>query len=109
MVFVAGFILTLGLFTHDWWVNSGQHILLESVTQEARFTGILAERLEVTAPHTHGLEEGSGLFGLPLWMGNWALVLLWITPLWWYYSKKRKEASSETDASAAIANASKTP
>ncbi|MBI4994786.1 cytochrome C biogenesis protein, partial [Candidatus Peregrinibacteria bacterium] len=34
MVFVAAFILVLGLFTHDWWVHSGQHTLLEEVTQE---------------------------------------------------------------------------
>ncbi len=37
MVFVAGFILTLGLFTHDWWTNSGQHNLLEKITNEQAF------------------------------------------------------------------------
>src|SRR3990167_1617310 len=29
MVFVAGFILILGLFSHDLWVYSGEHTLLE--------------------------------------------------------------------------------
>jgi len=37
MVFVAGFILTLGPFSHDWWVNSGLHSGLETLTQEAYF------------------------------------------------------------------------
>lgn len=46
MVFVAGFILTLGLFSHDWWVNSGLHSGLETLTQESRITGILNQTLE---------------------------------------------------------------
>lgn len=89
MVFVAGFILVLGLFTHDWWVNSGQHTLFEAVTQEERFTGIISSRIGASAPHAHGLEEGSGLFGLPLWLGNWVLVFLWILPMWWSYLKSK--------------------
>lgn len=88
MVFVAGFILVLGLFTHDWWVYSGQHTLLESITQEERFLGIVSERIGVLAPHTHEIPTGRGLFDLPLWLGNWVLVLLWVVPLWWYYVKK---------------------
>lgn len=94
MVFVAAFILTLGLFTHDWWVNSGQHTLFEEITQEERFLGIISTRLGVALPHTHGLEEGTGLFGLPLWLGNWVLVALWILPLWWYWRKHKTEPSS---------------
>ena len=90
MVFVAGFILVLGLFTHDWWVNSGQHTLLEEITQEERFIGVIADKLGVAPPHQHGLEEGPGLLGLPLWLGNWALALLWILPMWWYYLRKLK-------------------
>lgn len=88
MVFVAGFILVLGLFTHDWWVNSGQHTLLEDISQEERFLGAVAERLGTEAPHAHGLEEGQGLFGLPLEGGNWALVLLWLIPLWWWFFRE---------------------
>lgn len=91
MVFVAGFILVLGLFTHDWWVNSGQHTFLEGITQEERFLGVVSERLGVAAPHHHGLEEGTGLFGLPLAFGNWMLVLLWVIPMWWYYIKKKRK------------------
>lgn len=90
MVFVAGFILVLGLFTHDWWVNSGQHTLLESITQEERFVRVIADRIGSSVPHRHGLEEGTGLFGLPLSWGNWALVILWIVPMWWYYIKKNR-------------------
>lgn len=90
MVFVAAFILVLGLFTHDWWVNSGQHTLLEEITQEERFIGIISGRLGVAPPHVHGLEEGPGLLGLPLWLGNWVFVLLLIVPLWWHYFKNKK-------------------
>ena len=99
MLLVAAFILVLGLFTHDWWVNSGQHTLLESLTQEERIIGVVSQKLGVEAPHRHGLEEGSGLFGLPLEMGNWMLVLLWIIPMWWYYIKKTQNKNSEVDPS----------
>lgn len=93
MVFVAGFILVLGLFTHDWWVYSGQHTLLEEITQEQFFLGKIVERFHLgPPPHTHGLEElagKTGLFGLPLELGNWVLIGLWILPMWGYYMKKR--------------------
>lgn len=92
MVFVAGFILVLGLFTHDWWVYSGQHTLLEDLTSEEKFLGIIVNRFNLAEPpHAHGIPTGLGLFGLPLWLGNWALALLWIIPAWWYYARKKKE------------------
>lgn len=97
MVFVAAFILVLGLFTHDWWVNSGQHTLLEDITQEKTFLGIVAERLGTEAPHGHGLEEGKGLFGLPLEGGNWALVTLWLIPLWWVFFREHYKIKVEID------------
>jgi len=62
--------------------------LLEEITQEERFLGIVSERLGAEAPHQHGLEEGEGLFGLPLEGGNWALVILWLIPLWWIFFKE---------------------
>lgn len=96
MVFVAGFILVLGLFTHDWWVNSGQHTFLESLTQEEKLVGIFAERIGVGVPHAHGLEEGAGLFGQPLSWGNWVLVLLWIIPMWWMFFKEHSALKMET-------------
>jgi cytochrome c-type biogenesis protein len=98
MVFVAGFILVLGLFSHDWWVNSGQHTLFEEITGEEYFLGIVAERLGVAPPHTHGLEEGTGLFGLPLSWGTWVLLFLWILPLFWYYAKRKRAVEAMTDA-----------
>ena len=99
MVFVAGFILVLGLFTHDWWVNSGQHTLLEEITQEERFLGIIVNRFNLAEPpHAHGPEDGLGLFGLPLWLGNWVLVILWAIPFWWYYFQRRKNLKTITDA-----------
>jgi len=90
MVFVAGFILTLGLFTHDWWVNSGIHTQFEKLTQEERFIGILVEQLDSEVIHSHGIEEGLGLFGLPLWFGNWFLVSVWVIPMWWWWLRKRR-------------------
>lgn len=102
MVFVAGFILTLGLFTHDWWVNSGQHTLLESVTQEETLLNIIGTRLGTGNAHNHGLEEGPGLFGLPLELGNWFLVALWIIPMWWMYYKKKREIKSSGSAGTSL-------
>jgi len=93
MVFVAGFILTLGLFTHDWWVNSGIHTQLEKVTQEARFTEVLRENLDSDVTHTHGIAEGEGLFGLPLSLGNYFLVLVWIIPLWWWWCREKRRVA----------------
>ncbi len=88
MVFVAGFILVLGLFSHAWWVNSGQHTLLESVTQEESILNTLGSKFGTGNAHHHGVEIGTGLFGLPLWFGNWALVILWLIPLWWWFFRE---------------------
>ena len=98
MIFVAAFILVLGLFTHDWWVASGQHTLLEEITQEERFLGIIIDRFNLGGlPHSHDLPTGEGLFGLPVEWGSWVLVLLWILPLWWYFFKKKKFAAVAPD------------
>ena len=98
MIFVAGFILVLGLFSHDWWVYSGQHTLLEEITQEERFLGVIIDRFGFNGvPHGHGVPSGTGLFGLPLWLGNWVLVSLWIIPMWWYHLRKRREFNSMTE------------
>jgi len=90
MVFVGGFILTLGLFSHDWWVNSGQHNMLEKITQEDWFTARINTQLETAVPHSHGVAMGTGIFGQPLEWGNWFVVLLWIIPFWWYYRREKK-------------------
>jgi len=93
MVFIAGFILVLGLFSHDWWVSSGQHTLLEEITQEERFIGVISQNLDVEPPHVHDSQEiagQTGLFGLPLWLGSWVLVALWLIPMWWYALKKKQ-------------------
>ncbi|MBI2120862.1 MAG: multicopper oxidase domain-containing protein [Parcubacteria group bacterium] len=89
MVFVGAFILVLGLFSHDWWVNSGQHSLLEAVTQEERFLDVIGENLGTGNAHHHGIETGTGLFGLPLWLGSWVLVILWVLPFFWYLQKEK--------------------
>jgi suppressor of ftsI len=94
MVFVAGFILTLGLFSHDWWVNSGIHSGLEAITQESRFNAVMNQTLGTNVAHVHGLEDGVGLFGQPLEWGHWFLVLVWLIPMWWWYMKRRREMHS---------------
>jgi len=91
MIFVGGFLFVFGLFSHDWWVASGQHTIFEEITQEARFTGVLREQFDSDVVHAHGVPTGTGMFGLPLPLGNWVLVALWIIPLWWWYYKKKKE------------------
>ncbi len=98
MVFVAGFILVLGLFTHDWWVYSGQHTLLESFTQEERFLDVIAQQIGSAVEHRHGIPAGTGLFGLPLWLGNWALVALWVFPMFWYYRRKKRALQTLPDS-----------
>ena len=95
MVFVAAFILVLGLFSHAWWVYSGQHTVLEELTREEYFLGKIIANFSLTGlPHTHGATElkgQTGLGGLPLWLGTWVLVGLWILHVWWYYVRKRRE------------------
>ncbi len=91
MVFVAGFILTLGLFSHKWWVNSGIHSGLEVITQESAVNNIINNTLGTNVPHVHGIETGTGLFGLPLAWGSWFLVFLWLLPIWWWYARRKKE------------------
>ncbi|MCH8741669.1 hypothetical protein IH779_02115 [Patescibacteria group bacterium] len=93
MVFVGGFLFTLGFFGHDWWVNSGQHTFFEQIVQEERFTGILKGRLDSEVIHAHRIADGKGMFGAPLWLGNWVLVALWVLPMWWYWlqSGRRKK------------------
>jgi hypothetical protein len=87
--------LVLGLFSHAWWVNSGQHTLLEDLTQEERLLTILGQRIGTPNIHRHGLETGTGLFGLPLSWGNWTLIALWIIPMWWCYVKRKNPARNE--------------
>ena len=92
MVFVGAFLFTLGFFGHDWWVSSGQHTLFEKVVQEKRFTGVLSERFKAPPPHGHDMQElegATGMFGAPLWLGNWVLVSLWVLPIWAYWFRRR--------------------
>ena len=97
MVFVAGFILTLGLFSHDWWVNSGIHTGLEKLTQEESLLNIVKQNIGSAVTHEHGMEVGSGLFGLPLWLGNWFLVFLWVFPIWWWWLRDKKRVNAIPD------------
>lgn len=98
MVYVAGFILVLGLFTHGWWVFSGQHTLFEELTGEEQVLGSIIRHFNLGGiPHSHGIPTGTGLFGLPFWLGNWALALFWILPIWWYFWKKKKNMKTASE------------
>lgn len=99
MVFVGAFLFTLGFFGHDWWVFSGMHTLLEKITQEDLFLGILRGRLESAVTHAHGIPTGTGFFGLPLWLGNWVFVLMMVLPLWgaWLLERRGLKNLSETE------------
>lgn len=109
MVFVAGFILTLGLFSHDWWVNSGQHSYLETITQEQWFTNAINTQLATNVPHHHGVRIGAGIFGQPLEWGNWFEILLWIFPLWWYYFREKKRVQNPLVTAEGITPAPRDP
>lgn len=96
MVFVGAFLFTLGFFSHDWWVASGTHSLLEVVTQEERIIDILGQRLGAGRGHAHGFEEiigKAGFFGLPLWLGNWVFVALMVIPIWWHWRREKKRVA----------------
>lgn len=97
LIFVGGFILVLGLFTHDGWVYSGQHLMFEILTGEAFWISILSGRLGVEVPHAHGLPTGAGLFGLPYWLGPWVMVALWSISMFWYLRKQKKLAAEIAD------------
>ncbi|MEK7649361.1 MAG: cytochrome c biogenesis protein CcdA [Patescibacteria group bacterium] len=92
MVFVAGFLFTLGTFTHDWYVYSGIHTYLESVTQEEAITGLLGSNIGQLG-HAHELPLGDNL-----WLGSYVMVTIWLIPFVWIWWKKRKEAHEALEA-----------
>lgn len=94
-VFVGGFLLTLGLFGHDWWVISGQHTLFELVTQENFITNLLGSKVQQLG-HTHGIPTGTGLFGLPIALGTPFILLVWIFPMLWYFLQRKKGVEALT-------------
>ena len=93
-VFIGGFLLTLGLFTHDWWVYSGMHSALEFITQENLITHILAGKVSGLG-HIHEIPSGKGLFGQPLEWGTPFMLFLWIFPMYWYWLKNREAAKKQ--------------
>src|SRR3989338_5036538 len=93
-VFIGGFLLTLGLFTHDWWVYSGMHSALEFITQENLITHILAGKVSGLG-HVHEIPSGKGLFGQPLEWGTPFMLFLWIFPMYWYWLKNREAAKKQ--------------
>lgn len=88
-VFVGGFLLTLGLFGHDWWVISGIHTVFELVTQEGFITSLLGSKIGGLG-HGHAMSTGTGLFGLPIVWGTPFILAVWILPMWWYLWTRRR-------------------
>jgi len=91
MVFIAGFLFTLGTFTHDWYVYSGIHTYLESVTQEEAITGILGSNIGQLG-HRHELPVGDNL-----WLGSYVMVTIWLIPFVWLYLRRRREAHAAAE------------
>jgi len=88
-IYVGGFLLTLGLFGHDWWVISGMHTLTEFVTQENFITNLLGSKVAELG-HAHGIPTGTGLFGIPIALGTPFILFIWIFPMLWYWLYKKK-------------------
>lgn len=88
-IYVGGFLFTLGLFGHDWWVISGMHTLVEFVTQENFITNLLGSKIQELG-HVHGIPTGTGLFGLPIVLGTPFILFIWIFPMVWYWFYKKK-------------------
>ena len=93
LVFAGGFILTLGLFGHDWYVYSGIHTGFESLLREDQINRIMAGRLRVEAPHVHGIPQGPFLV-----YGSWLMVMIWAAVLGWYCWRERKKIIALTEA-----------
>lgn len=88
-IYVGGFLLTLGLFGHDWWVISGMHTLVEFVTQENFITNLLGSKVAELG-HAHGTPTGTGLFGMPIAWGTPFILFVWIFSMVWYWFYKKK-------------------
>ena len=88
-IYVGGFLLTLGLFGHDWWVISGMHTLTEFVTQENFITNLLGSKVQELG-HAHEVPIGTGLFGIPIAWGTPFILFVWIFPMVWYWLYKKK-------------------
>lgn len=90
MVFVAGFILTLGLFSHDWFTNSGQpYALLRLTGGEVSGLSMHGGAGLQTIGRPNATPNAVGIFGQPAAWGNWFLVFLWIMPLFAYYRREK--------------------
>lgn len=88
-IFIGGFLLTLGLFSHSWWTLSGSHSALEIITRENFITNLLGGKIGGIG-HTHEMPAGPGLFGLPIAFGTWFLLYIWIFPMIWYVIKRKQ-------------------
>ncbi|MEK7630868.1 MAG: cytochrome c biogenesis protein CcdA [Patescibacteria group bacterium] len=92
MIFIAGFLFTLGTFTHDWYVYSGIHTYLESVTQEEAITTILGSNIGKLG-HAHEAPPPGNL-----WIGSYIMVTIWLVPFVWLWLRKRREAYAAPEA-----------
>lgn len=93
MVFVAGFLFTLGAFTHDWYVYSGIHTYLEGLTQEEWITTILGKSIGQLG-HTHAVPA------MTPWLqwGSYVMVTIWLIPFVWIWQRRRKEVRALPDS-----------
>ncbi|MSR76120.1 MAG: hypothetical protein EXS68_00835 [Candidatus Ryanbacteria bacterium] len=92
MVFIAGFLFTLGTFTHDWYVYSGIHTYLESLTQEEAITTILGSNIGKLG-HAHSAPAPGNL-----WIGSYMMVTIWLIPFVWIWLRRRREAYASLES-----------
>lgn len=91
VVFVGAFVLVLGLQGHDWYVYSGIHSTLESISQEAKFVTQYAKQFGDTGlDHGHALPSGPYLI-----YGSWLMVTLLVIPMIWNWRRKYKDIKPE--------------
>ncbi len=77
LTFIGAFILANGVFSHEWYVQSGLHSYWERITEFVMGTRF-GERIE----HIHVAMQ-SGFYTL----GNYILVGLFVFPMLWYLAR----------------------
>lgn len=85
LIIIGAFILTLGIFGHDWYIQSGIHTSWERLA-----VTVGGERFgEIVLRHAH--EE---IHGEWLKYGNWFMGLLIVMPIAWHFLKRRRKKES---------------
>ncbi len=78
LIFVAAFILANGVFSHEWYVQSGIHSFWERGVRV-----FLGEEFGERIEHVHEVVQS------PFYtVGNYMLVVLFVLPMLWYFNRQ---------------------